>query len=92
MGPLMYKQRPAYPALVAAVCIMLFGAFAVYGLMQRIETGDGDYSSLLFVGCLSCGISGALVIAAFARYQFTHLWKKPAPASSKKERQKRKHR
>jgi len=71
------KQRPAYPALVAAACILLVGAFAVYGLKRRIKVGDADFSSLFLLVCLSCAISGDLVITAFSRYQFTHLWKKP---------------
>ena len=89
MGSLMYKQRPAYPALIAAACIMLIGAFAAHGLIRQIEVGNADPSSLLLVGCLSIGLSGTLVIVAFSRYQFTHLWKKPAPALAKKGKRRR---
>ncbi|MCF7817910.1 MAG: hypothetical protein K9M54_08515 [Kiritimatiellales bacterium] len=91
MGSMMYKQRPAYPALVAAACVMLVGGFLACGLKNRIEDGDGDYSSLLLVGCLSAGLSGTLLIVAFARYQFTHLWKKPDPVPAKRKRHRRKH-
>lgn len=86
MGPAMYKQRPAYAALIAAACVLLLGACTVFELQRRISYGDGNFSSPLFIGCLTCAISGALVISAFSRYQFTHLWRKDtAPASLKKK-------
>ena len=84
MGPLMYRQRPAYPALIGAVCVLVLGFFITCWLHQQAEIGESDGSSVLLVGALSCSISGALVILAFARYQFTHLWKRPDPAFSKK--------
>lgn len=82
MGPLMYKQRPAYPALVGAVCVLAFGGLVCWGLNERVQAGLGDLSQIILTASLCCGIAGALVITAFARYQFTHLWKKAKPRSS----------
>jgi hypothetical protein len=86
----MYKQRPAMPALIAAACVMLFGGFVVYYLYRRVDDGDANSASVLFAVCLTCGLVGTLVILAFARYQFTHLWKHPDPAFSKKASRNRK--
>lgn len=83
MRPLMYKQRPAYPALIAAVCSLIFGALTCWALKDRVDAGEGTSASILLVACISVGTSGALLIAAFARYQFTHLWKRPEAAHSK---------
>ncbi len=89
MAPMMYKQRPAFAPLIGAVCVFVLGVFITCCLHQQVEAGEGERASVLFAGSLSCGLSGTLVIVAFARYQFTHLWKKPDPAFSKKARKKR---
>ena len=91
MGALMYKHRPTYPAMVAAVLVLLFGGFWTWCLHGRVEDGIGEPSSVVAAGCVSCGLAGILIIMAFARYQFTHLWKKPDPAFSKKARRSRRH-
>jgi hypothetical protein len=89
-GPLMYKQRPAYPALIAAVVVLAFGAFVVWNQLGKVEDGLAEPSSAVAAGCFSCGIAAACIVAAFARYQFTHLWKKPDPAFSRKQKKLRK--
>ena len=85
----MYKHRPAFPALIAAFCVLALGGLVSFYLNERVEAGEGSMLSVLLVGCLSCGIAGVLFIAAFARYQFSHLWNSPDPAFSKKARRKR---
>lgn len=71
----MYRHRPSYPALIFAAAVLVLGALIAYGLAKQVEAGERSMSSVLLVGCLSFGIAGILVVAAFARYQFTHLWK-----------------
>ena len=83
MKPLMYRQRPAYPALVAAACALIIGMSIIMVLKDRLKDGIGTPSSILLTGCISCGIAAVLIVSAFARYQFTHLWKKPNPALAK---------
>lgn len=80
MKPLMYRQRPAYPALIFSACALLVGAACVLWLKRRVDIGLASESSVLFVGFASLGLAGCGLIAAFARYQFTHLWKRrPQP-------------
>ncbi len=90
MRPLMYKQRPAYPALIAALFILIIGAWIIFELHQRVDTGEESASSVVLAYCMTFGIVGTLVVSAFARYQFTHLWKKPDPSVSRNPR-KRQH-
>lgn len=84
MKPLMYKQRPAVPALIAAACVLAFGTALIFWLRPRVEVGEAEVSSVLLAGCMTCGITGGLLVSAFARYQFTHLWKKPHSGPTKK--------
>lgn len=86
MRPLMYRQRPALPAFIAAGFVLVVGGLMVCGLRQHGEAGIGNPPSVLRVACCSFTIAGALVIMAFARYRFTHLWKNHHPSSAKKER------
>jgi len=72
----MYRQRPSLPALIAAACSLVFGALVVLELVNRLEDGIGNPSSIVFTTCASCGLAAVLVVTAFARYQFTHLWKR----------------
>ncbi len=89
MGPQMYRHRPAYPALIGAVTVMFFGALATFHFYKMAESGETDKQLFLMSGMITLAFSGALLIAAFARYQFTHLWQRPDPAFSKKERKRR---
>ncbi len=73
---LMYRHRPAYPALIAAFGTLAVGAAGVIYLRARLETGDARPSSIVLVYCLTAAVSGSLLVAAFARYRFTHLWRK----------------
>ncbi|VGO22245.1 hypothetical protein [Pontiella sulfatireligans] len=86
MGSLMYKQRPSYPSLISAAVVLVLGAVLVCDILKQVDAGEADASSAILTGCLACGISGSLVIAAFARYQFTHLWRNPDPAFVKKRK------
>ena len=87
----MYRQRPAYPALVLAGVVAAVGFIAVCCLKQRVENGEYDATCLLLTAFTTIGITGALVITAFARYQFTHLWKRPNKTTRQRNRQHRRH-
>ncbi len=89
MRPLMYKHRPSYPALFAAAFVLVLGYLVVCWLAKRADAGLGDESTVMAAGCFSCAMAGTLVVAAFARYQFTHLWKNPDPAFARKARKNR---
>ena len=74
---LMYKHRPAFPALMGAFFSLLLGVFCFAMIYQRVQSGEIGREKLAALILLSISISGILLIAAFSRYQFTHLWKKP---------------
>lgn len=88
--PLMYRHRPSGPALIAAGCILILGGSYMYCLYRRVDAGEASPESILHVAFLTIGATGALLILAFARYRFTHLWKHPDPAFSKRAKTKRK--
>jgi uncharacterized protein (DUF2062 family) len=73
----MYRQRPAFPALISAVVVLLFGGALILWEKSNMDDGIGDVSSIILTGCITCGAVLVLLVSAFARYQFTHLWKKP---------------
>lgn len=77
MKPLMYRHRPAMPALVAAIVSLAGGAFCFGMLYHRVQSGEIGAEKLKGLILLSFALSGICLIAAFARYQFTHLWMKP---------------
>lgn len=86
MGPLMYRQRPAFPALIFSVCVLIAGAFITFWLKRRVEVGLAEESSVMFAVFTAIGLASCGLIAGFARYQFTHLWKKkPAPEPEDEE-------
>ena len=76
MKPLMYRQRPAFPALVGAGASLLAGVFCFAMIYQRVESGEIGREKQTALILVSIATSGIFLIAAFARYQFTHLWKK----------------
>ncbi|MCF7816311.1 MAG: hypothetical protein K9M54_00375 [Kiritimatiellales bacterium] len=78
MKPLMYKQRPAFPALVGAGASLLAGLFCFAMIYRRVESGEIGSEKLTALILVSIATSGIFLIAAFARYQFIHLWKKPS--------------
>lgn len=77
MGPLMYRQRPAYPALITAAVVLLLGGAFIWWEKNNLDDGVGDVSAIILTACITCGAVLVLLVSAFARYQFTHLWKKP---------------
>lgn len=85
----MYKQRPAYPALIGAAVVLVFGFMATFNLYDLSVSGELGIEVPVMAGALSIGVSGAFLILAFARYQFTHLWKKSSFAPARKSRDKR---
>lgn len=80
MGPLMYRQRPANPALIAAAVVLLFGGAIIWWQKNQMDDGVGDVSSIILTASITCALVLVLLVSAFARYQFTHLWKKPTHA------------
>ena len=80
MGPLMYRQRPAFPALIFTACVLVVGTIIVFWLKPRAEVGLAEESTIMFITFTTLALAGCGLVAAFARYQFTHLWKKrPVP-------------
>ena len=73
----MYRHRPAFPALVGAFAFLLAGVFCFAMIYQRVQSGEIGREKLAALILLSILISGIWLIAAFSRYQFTHLWVKP---------------
>ena len=74
---LMYRHRPAFPALVGAFFCLLAGVFCFAMIYHRVQNGEIGHENLAALILLSISIFGILLIAAFSRYQFTHLWVKP---------------
>ena len=89
---MMYRHRPSTPALVAALVIFIGGTICVFSLKPQHDAGEIEVASLILLGCVTSTLSGALVITAFARYKFIHLWKSTGAAHSDKYKHPHKHR
>ncbi|VGO17654.1 hypothetical protein PDESU_06255 [Pontiella desulfatans] len=53
-------------------------------MRPRLAAGELAVSSMILVASITCFASGLLLIVAFARYRFTHLWKSTGAAHSDK--------
>lgn len=73
----MYRHRPAFPAIVGAFASLLIGVFCFFMIYQRVQSGEIGPEKISALVLISISVSGIFFIAAFARYQFTHLWVKP---------------
>jgi hypothetical protein len=60
---------------VAAVVVFIAGTMLALYQQPQLEAGEIESASIVMTGCMTCAVGGALLIIAFARYQFTHLWK-----------------
>lgn len=80
----MYRHRPAFPALVGAVVSLLGGAFCFAMIYVRVKSGEIGDEKLRALILISVSTSLIFFVAAFARYQFTHLWMKPHHGKKKK--------
>ncbi|VGO22617.1 hypothetical protein [Pontiella sulfatireligans] len=80
MKPLMYRHRPAFPALVGAAVSLVAGLFCFAMIYERVQNGEIGEEKLNGLVLISVAVTGICLIAAFARYQFTHLWVKPRRA------------
>ena len=89
---MIYRHRPSLLALVAAVFSFVAGAVLFYQMQEQHLRGDGSAASVLLTGCLTITLTGAWLIMAFSRYQFTHLWKSTGAVHSDKYKHLRKHR
>jgi high-affinity Fe2+/Pb2+ permease len=76
MSTPMYKHRPAYPALLGAAACLALGIFCYVMIYRRVESGDIGADKLLALIMISILLCGLFLVAAFSRYQFTHLWRK----------------
>lgn len=84
MCAVMYRQRPSIPAIILACVVFFGGTILVVYLRPLLETGEIQGAPVLMTGCVTCILSGALLIIAFSRYQFTHLWKSTGAIHSDK--------
>ena len=84
MGPLMYRHRPAYPALIAAAVFFITGVVVTLVLQERAVEGLASPRAPLLAGMLGLILTGACLISAFARYKYTHLWKSTGARHSDK--------
>ncbi|WP_136082761.1 hypothetical protein [Pontiella desulfatans] len=75
----MYRHRPAFPALVGAVVSLLGGIFCFGMIYVRVKSGEIGEEKLKALIFISVATSLIFLVAAFGRYQFTHLWMKPRP-------------
>lgn len=80
MCALMYRHRPDYPAIISAGVVLLIGMVLFFALKQE----EASFQTLLLTACITLCLAAILLVTAFSRYQFTHLWKHPDPAFSKK--------
>ena len=76
MKPLVHRNRPALPALIGATVCLLGGVLCFGMIYHRIQSGAIGEEKLHALILISFATSGIFLIAAFAYYQFTHLWKK----------------
>ena len=73
---LMYRHRPAFPALIGALASLIGGIFCFFMIYQRVQSGEISKEKLMALIMISIACSGVFLSAAFSRYQFTHLWRK----------------
>jgi hypothetical protein len=85
MKPLMYRHRPAFPALVGAVVCLLGGALCFGMIYHRVQSGEIGEDKLKALIMISVACSLIFLVAAFSRYQFTHLWLKPRSRAHRKK-------
>jgi hypothetical protein len=85
MKPLMYRHRPAFPALVGAVVCLLGGGLCFGVIYHRVQNGEISEDKLIALTMISIALSLIFLVAAFARYQFTHLWVKPRHGAQRKK-------
>lgn len=76
MKSLMHKHHPALPALIGATVCLLGGALCFGMIYHRVQSGEIGEEKLHALLLISFATSGIFLIAAFACYQVTHLWKK----------------
>ena len=69
-----YKQHPMWSALIGAVACLVMGSLSFLVVNQRVQSGDMGKEKLLLPILVTVIVSGILIIVAFSRYQFTHLW------------------
>ena len=73
------------PALIGVPCVLMLGILIILAL--KFE--ECSSALVLLVACATLCVAAVLVVLAFARYQFSHLWKHPDPAFSKKAEKRR---
>ncbi len=62
---------------MGACVSLLLGLFCFFMIYQRVQHGEISKEKLTALIMISIACSGVFIIAAFSRYQFTHLWLKP---------------
>lgn len=55
---LMYRHRPAFPALAGAIATLLIGVFCFALVYQRVQSGEIGHEKLAALTLLSISISG----------------------------------
>ncbi|VGO17658.1 hypothetical protein PDESU_06259 [Pontiella desulfatans] len=84
MGSYMYRQKPNLVALVAALVSLVGGILTICMLQARDGAGIASPTPVGFLACITLVLTGTFLIIAFARYRFTHLWKRGEAAHSDK--------
>jgi uncharacterized membrane protein len=74
MATPVYKHHPAWPALIGAIAFLIMALLCFFMIHQRVQSGEIGEEKLLTLILISITVFGVLMIAAFSRYQFTHLW------------------
>jgi hypothetical protein len=74
MGVPIYKHRPVWAALFGAGFFLFMGMLTYFTMHPRVRSGEMGEEKLLGLIMLSIIVPGILIILAFSRYKFTHLW------------------
>ncbi len=75
MGSYMYKHRPNYAALAGALMTFVAGVL-IYFMQFQSSGGHMDPRWALLIPAVTLVLTAALLLVAFARYRYTHLWSK----------------
>ncbi|WP_372798851.1 hypothetical protein [Pontiella sp.] len=75
MGSYMYRQRPNLVALGGALIVFISGIL-VYCMQLQNSGGHLDQRVRLMILLGTPLLTVVLLLIAFARYRFTHLWRK----------------
>ncbi len=79
MCAMIYKHRPSFGALTGAAITLIFGCSIIWIQISSLRLGEELPATVLMTGSMTSVLFGVFLIIAFARYKYTHLWRRSSP-------------